>query len=237
MRKFSKRVTIFVAVFSSIFVLLAGGILTITLWPEPEFYIYNLGVDIAPYDDDPYRADNFHDNEHFYGFFCFGYDISETKPCSCFEYMIDKNASVYSPCDGVIKRIEYQPETNDYSILIVSGTLKSRLDLGTYYKIDVDHVTNIKVKSGDKVKVGQILGNPGPWEGNIGRVEIDIINNKVHYAPFQFCHPTVKTRLEQKISKLMSDIETRYGDPNIYDEARMIGAGSYLKEIPESIYH
>lgn len=86
------------------------------------------------------------------------------------EFYLKKDALVYSPTDGIITKIRYQPEDKDYYVWI-----KPRI--WSNWLVEIDHLTALQVKEGKKVTAGQVLGKPGRWypEHGVGRVELMII--------------------------------------------------------------
>jgi len=191
---------------------------------EGKLYLYNLGVDIS--------TDEFPNNEHIKKFIPFGAGGHPSgNPWANFEYVLDSNANVYSPCDGVVIDCFFQPDSKDWEIRIRPRTI------GGIWEVSLDHVLDVQVKNGDKVKAGQIVGKPGTWLEGLGRVEIQINNNKERYfyAPFAIFDPATKNTYEAKITKLMNDLQARPYDPlipgsyeNVFDQTSMLYPGCYM---------
>ena len=213
----------------SIIVVGIGGFVILGFLPD-NMPIYNLAVDV----DD---TSIFH---HFYGF---GSMLGADKMNCNFEYVLEPDARVVSPCNGILKEIKWQEETNDWSILITPDRFVS---FPKTLSVNLDHVTNLpdNIKQGAKVKVGDLLGNPGPWslwidgvfERMIGRVEIDITKNDIHYPPFSIFDSKTKAEYEAKIRKLIDDLGDNAHNPSVPGDYGSYGAGCWVDKVPESYY-
>ena len=249
MKKFAKHaklllVSTFILVFlgiSTIFVCVNGG--------EP--VLYNLIIDIAANGEGG-------NNDHIMHFYGFGMRDNIGQIQSDFKYWIAGSAAdidVYSPCDGTVVWLDpkFDGGEAEYQIMI-RPKVKRGFGFGlSHYIVVLDHVADVKVSYGQKIKAGQAVGKPGgkdffrnsPDGGRLVELSIDNAYNGMHYAPFMFFDPATKARYEAKIYKLMHDIEGRVG--NMYNPAHIAanhdytkmniyGAGCTLDKIPEKYY-
>ncbi|GIW62294.1 MAG: hypothetical protein KatS3mg090_1004 [Patescibacteria group bacterium] len=119
------------------------------------------------------------------------------------EFYLKKEALVYSPIDGTITEIRYQPEDKDYYIWI-----KPRF--WSDWLVEIDHLTALQVKKGEKVSAGQVLGKPGRWypEYGVGRVELMIIKEgrlDHYFCPSLFLAKEVKRDYDEFFSYAFKD--------------------------------
>lgn len=210
---------------------------------EGDFYIYNLGIDIGPYEAGEFQADSFNPNNlHFDNFFGFGQYLNPDKLNSCFEFRLSSSAHVYAPCDAKIIRIEYQPNDGDpsigdYSILLAPMNVKGSYSNG--WRIDMDHVildTSLGLHNGSILKAGDVLGTVGIWGSGTGRTEIDITKDGKHYAPMLFVHPSVEDKITAKVQSLVDRFHHPTWSPDNFAAGcwkSEYGDGTY---IPESYY-
>jgi hypothetical protein len=131
---------------------------------------------------------------------------------------VDVDSPVYSPVDGIIDRIDYQSDYEDYELFIKTGAL-------TGYIVSIDHIKNLTVREDEAVTAGQKLGTAGTWSDKQSRVELMVTKGNISYCPTQFFDPALKTELCKQISNFMSDWEEFKGDTTIYNESAMPDCG------------
>lgn len=136
-------------------------------------------------------------------------------------FFLKDDAEVNSPINGQVTKIEFQAEDSDYEIVIdVDGC-----------QISYDHIRNVAVSEGDSIKVGDLIGTPGPWDpgAGIGIIEIQIQDpgndNPEYYCPLFFMSDANRAATEADLSQLMSDIELLVSDDTTYDEDSMVYQG------------
>ncbi len=133
-----------------------------------------------------------------FGYVASGPGGEQTLPT--FEYRVRKDAKVYSPAAGYVVQLMYQPETDDYEI-ILSPSRNSR------WFVSIDHVRNITVSEGDWVESGQPLGYPGPWDDSHGRVELMVGKylgmKNIDYCPFELFNKSLAQQYMEKVERLM----------------------------------
>jgi len=192
----------------------------------------NLGVDFAPYNPTTGKAGAFiFENSVDKVFLEFGAEVSGEygpKILPTFEYIVDPNANVYAVCDGVVVEVEFQTETQDYSIGI-------RPTANSIWLINHDHVLSPTVSKGDEVTAGQVIGKPGTQSQTLGRTEIMVVEEtsggEIAYASFKLFDSSLLDNYQQRVWQLMSDWENFKGDSSIYDENSMVYAGCLYERL------
>jgi hypothetical protein len=135
-----------------------------------------------------------------------------------FEYKVDPDAQVVSPIDGIVSQVDYQEETEDFSIILLP-------EAGSEWMVNIDHVKNVAIAVGELVTAGQTVGIPGTWDETYGRVELMVVKGSTYYCPFDVFDASLKDEYENKVTQLMNDWEAFKGDDSIYDQAAMVSPG------------
>lgn len=195
----------------------------------------NLAVDFAPYDLRTGKAGAFRftkaEEKMFYVFgeVVNGSDGSKILPT--FEYHIDMAAIVYAAADGYVDKVKYQEDSKDYEIIIMAEQTSP-------WGIVYDHVKNPAVEEKNNVTAGQKLGNPGTWNGGLGRTEIQVVKfgegTTYSYCPFNYFDPALIEQFKQKVETLMSDWETYRADSGIYNQSEDIFPGCPYESLKET---
>jgi hypothetical protein len=174
--------------------------------------LYNLGID---FDDFDYESLGERDP-----LIAFGDVLSGTQLNPTFEYYLTSDATIIAPVSGTITDITERDDTNDYSIVITPTDASS-------WWVVLDHVLNVSVVEGDAVSAGDSLGTAGTWEDNIGRTELQVLNNDdgLSYCPTALLDSSVETQEQNNIINLITTWEEDAGDTSIYDENSMSPAG------------
>ncbi|MFQ5662053.1 MAG: peptidoglycan DD-metalloendopeptidase family protein [Candidatus Paceibacteria bacterium] len=197
---------------------------------------YNLGINFDDFefnnkDVSHYNNKIFLENGEFLG----GPD-AEVLPHPI--YVLPPGTEILSVVNGVVADITYQEMHDDYSLVIHPDN--------SSWTIDHDHVTNIKVKKGDKVTAGQViaespLATGGLRRSNLGFTEIMIVKlggGRSHGGNPTAClynllDDSVKEQYHKQIYKLVADWEEFKNDESIYDEENWESPGCILNEIIE----
>lgn len=109
---------------------------------------------------------------------------------------------IISAIDGVVVFIKEQPEANDYELFL--STFE-----GSNWVIGYDHVTDLKVKKGDKVKVGQRLGKAALERDRYYRYELQINHEQPNDMTTMTCPTTLLDKsVKDKYSKQFKQLET-----------------------------
>ena len=190
--------------------------------------IKNLGVRFEPWDKNSNRAGAFlflpTENKLFleYGVDVQGPDGPKILPT--FEYRTAKDAEVFAASDGVITKIAYQGQTQDYEILI-------QPEIGSQWTLGHDHVSAVAVSEGQSVKAGDVLGTAGTLGGALGRTEIMMwggpasAGRPLTYCPFKLFAPELLSEYQQKVSRHIKEWEEFKGNPDLYAEEKHLFAG------------
>lgn len=196
---------------------------------------YNLGVDF----NDFYFSE--YDLEHYNNkvFLESGDTVSGPGGRSILPhptYILQPGTEILSITDGKVEDISYQKDHDDYSLLVSPSN--------SSWKIDYDHVTNIRVSKGDSVVSGQVLAESPRATGslgeyNLGFMEIMVFQdsgphgNNPTVCFFNFLDDSVKTELHAKIYEFVSEWEEFKGDSDIYNEELWESPGCIYNEINE----
>ncbi len=123
---------------------------------------------------------------------------------------------------------------NDYGIMIAK-------DKGNKWRYEHEHISNPKVKLGDKVKAGDVIAEVGAHTNSYqyagyGQFEIGLYrphsNGVGGYEDcvFKFLDPAVKKDIQAKVSTFYKAWEEFRGDTSIYDEASYASPGCGMEE-------
>lgn len=180
----------------------------------------NLGVSFEAWDRSTNRAGAFiFSSSENKVFLEYGVEVPSseggTKILPTFEYRTDSDADVLSVIDGLVTKIDYQSNTQDYEVLI-------QPEENSQWTLGQDHISNLRVAKGDKVKAGDILGKVGTLGGNLGRTEIMLWKSSstrpVTYCPLKYFDPQLLAQYKQKIQQHMKDWEEFKGNLSLYNE-------------------
>ncbi len=88
---------------------------------------------------------------------------------------------------------------------------------------ETEHVMNLKVKVGDKVKAGTVIAEVSDYStrgyAGLGLVEIGVLkggNPPAHICTFDFLDDSIKTSVQNKLTQLEKDWEEFRGKPDLY---------------------
>lgn len=145
-----------------------------------------------------------------------------TKILPTFEYRTSPDADVLSAIDGVVTKVDYQSNTQDYEILI-------QPEENSQWTLGQDHINNPRVTKGNRVKAGDILGKVGSFGEGLGRTEIMLWKSSSTrpetHCPLKYFDPQLLSQYKQKIQQHMKDWEEFKGNSNIYNENNHILPG------------
>ncbi len=182
--------------------------------------LQNLVVEFGEWNGETGQAGDFHFVSYEEKVFLeFGAEVEGPdgpKILPTFEYRVNSEANVLSPIDGVIADTLHQSEGSDVEVWIKPTSESS-------YVVIIDHVTDLQVSVGMEIPAGTILGKPGPWNQDLGRVELMVVkmDEGLTYAPFYMFDAELKVTYEQKVWQLMEDWETFKSDTTLYDQPAM----------------
>ena len=133
-------------------------------------------------------------------------------------YIVPLGTGVMAISDGIVTSIKLQ-ETGDVEL----GITRPENPL---WGFGYDHVINIRIKEGDRVEAGDVIGevsNYSQWlrEDGYGVVEISLVNLERGYTPhcpFKYLDESIKQDYLNKISALYKSWEKYIGNSSLYDE-------------------
>ncbi|MFN8015127.1 MAG: M23 family metallopeptidase [Acidimicrobiia bacterium] len=164
------------------------------------------------------------------GFYFFGDMLPGNRTNPNFEFAsVKKDAKIIAAMDGIIPFIKDQPETNDNEVYLQSNE-------NSAWVIGYDHLINLKVKKGDKIKAGQVLGYPSPENNGLYRFEIQITQSQgdgQHHCPVDFLNKKVKSDIETKLKNMMTAWNQLNTEP-IYDLTKQNPIGCTKTVLTES---
>lgn len=144
-----------------------------------------------------------------------------SKVLPTFEYRVRSDADVLSPMDGVITRLEYQTDSNDWAIWIQTRA-------GAEWLVEIDHVLDLPddISVGDSIAAGTLLGKPGTWGDGLGRVELLVVFGDSYHCPFSLFDSALIDDYRAQVTDLMNAIESENttGEP-FYDQDSMVEPG------------
>lgn len=195
---------------------------------EPPLLIKNIGINLDYFDPKTNKAGDFVFTKQklqfdrlFMGFgFVIpvavssrGKDKANPQPT----FIVPLGTPVRSLVDGVVANIP-KVWSGDYSIQV---TTDGKMQKWVY---ETEHIINPKVKVGDRVAAGQIIGEVSNYDKGLptgfGIVEIGILkggNPPYHVCPFAYLDPSVKEKLLDKIKAFYESWQQYRGDATLYN--------------------
>lgn len=149
--------------------------------------LYNLGI--ASLDEVNVSADATRDftKSGHKGFYIFG-DILPGTPVRHnpnFEFAsMKEDAKLISAIDGVVGFTQMQQDSNDYEVFLMTSEQSN-------WVIGYDHVVDPKVKKGDIVKVGDLIGYPARQGNGLLRFEFQVNKNNGGQDGLHICPVTL----------------------------------------------
>ncbi len=101
--------------------------------------------------------------------------------------------------------------------------------------IGYDHVTDLKVQKGDKVKVGDVIGAPARQNNGLLRFEFQVNKNKngqdgIHVCPSTLLAPAVKEAQLKQLRDMQDSWEKTTG-LELYDTTKQEPTGCLMKDM------
>ncbi len=146
------------------------------------------------------------------------------------EFYAKSDANVYSPSNGIIDRIDYQKENADYYLWIKPKSWSSWI-------IEIDHLKEPKVKKGQKVVAGQVLGKVGNWyqKEGVGRTELMIVKRgriQHYFCPYIFAEKQAK----EKFAKYFNTVINKWKNNSTQNISKYILPGCFYKELKDKSF-
>lgn len=151
------------------------------------------------------------------GFYVFGDALPGGRQNPNFEFAsLQPTTEVIAAIDGVVVNIKEQTEVG-----VTDNEVFIQPKEGSAWTVGYDHLVNIKVKRGDSVKAGDVLGNPAPQNNGAYRFELQINKDTAsttHICPSTIVAATVKEKLLGELKTMLEAWEQQTGF-ELYDIA------------------
>ncbi len=199
--------------------------------------IKHLGVNLDYYDPATNKAGDFEFTKEDISFnrlfFDYGYEVpansagpAKKNPQPTF--IVPLGTKVHALVDGEVYDVP-KLYSNDYSVMVQAE--------GSDLIFETEHVMNVKVKKGDKVKAGDVIAEVSDYDAKnyagMGLVEIGILkggNPPSHVCPFDYLDDSIKDESLKKITALQKSWEDYRGDSTIYDESKVVIPGCLTRD-------
>lgn len=153
-------------------------------------------------------------------------DAGGTNPQPTF--LLPLGTKVRALIDGEVVKIP-KLYSGDYSIHMQGE--------GSNLVFETEHVINVKVKVGDKVKAGDVIAEVSDYNGDRldgkGVLEIGVLitgKTPSHACTFDYLDDSIKTDMLKKIRALEDSWENYRGVPNAYQQDKEVIAGCLTRE-------
>lgn len=204
---------------------------------KSEVKIKHLGVDLGAYDPATNKAGDFvftkEKLEFNRLFFDYGFEVpansagpAKKNPQPTF--ILPLGTKVHSLVDGEVFDVP-KLYSNDYSVMVQGE--------GSELIFETEHVINVKVRKGDKVKAGDVIAEVSDYDAKnyagMGLVEIGVLkggNPPSHLCPFDYLDDSIKGDTFKKITALQKSWEQYRGDSSIYDESKVVIPGCLSRD-------
>lgn len=179
---------------------------------EPDLQIYNFGIeDLGNVEVVATATRDFTVNKRK-GFYLFGDELPGTpvRYNPNFEFAsLKEGTTLISAIDGVVGFVREQKESKDFEVFLMPQEPSRWL-------IGYDHVTDLKVKKGDKVKVGQELGKPARENSGNLRYEFQINKDNdsddgTHICPSSLLASSVRQKVLNDLANMQNSWESITG--------------------------
>lgn len=198
---------------------------------EPPLLLKSIGVNLDYYDPASNRAGDFvfikkklqFDRLFMgYGFFIPSSEAYSAKYNPQPTFILPLGTPARSLVDGIVVSIPTL-WSGDYSVQV---TVNGKMEKWIY---ETEHIINPKVKVGDRVVAGQIIGEVSDFSQGLpagfGMVEIGILKGgqvPQHVCPFAYLDPSIKQEIQKKIVEFYKTWEEYVGDRTLHDESESV---------------
>ncbi len=138
-------------------------------------------------------------------------------------FILPMGTKVHSLVDGEVFDVP-KLYSDDYSVMVRGE--------GSELIFETEHIINVKVKKGDKVKAGDVVGEVSGYSAHgydgLGLVEIGVLkggNPPSHLCTFDYLDDSIKDETLKKITSMKKAWEEYRGDSSIYDETKVVIPG------------
>ena len=136
-------------------------------------------------------------------------------------FHVPLGTDVKAPISGTVE-VGYIEHTKDWAVSIKQSNHE--------YAVSFEHLVDVKVKEGDSVKVGDVLGDASPrntFQNKIAMVEMAVWtggSSIVKYCPFDFLDESLKPEYTEKINSIVKDWEAFIGK-DVYQQENWVSPG------------
>jgi len=201
--------------------------------------IKSLGINLGEYNPDTGMAGDLKFTKATFAsgmqtlFFEYGYEVATNSAGAAKKnpqptFIAPLGTKVMSLVDGTVVNIP-KLYSSDYSIHVQAE--------GSDLIFETEHVINVKVKKGEKVKAGQYIAEVSDYDARnydgLGLFEIGILksgNPPSHVCPFDYLDDSIKSETNKKILSLQKAWEEYRGDSSIYDESKTVVPGCLTRD-------
>jgi prepilin-type N-terminal cleavage/methylation domain-containing protein len=143
-------------------------------------------------------------------------------------FILPLGTKVHALVDGEVFEVP-KLYSNDYSVMIQGE--------GSDLIFETEHVINVVVKKGQKVKAGDVVAEVSDYDAKnwagYGLFEIGVLkggNPPSHLCTFDYLDDSIKDDVNAKLTALMKSWEQYRGDTSIYDEASAESPGCVTRD-------
>ncbi len=175
-----------------------------------ELLLQNVGLDT--FDNilyDKYAITSYKQEGHK-GFYFFGDTLPGARKNPNFEFSsLKEGTKIIAAIDGTITFIKEQSESSDKEVFLQTNE-------NSQWVIGYDHLVNVTVKKGDKVKAGDVLGEPAVQNNGLRRFEFQVNRKQsggddIHVCPTTLMAASYKDGLEKSLNTMMQQWNTFAG--------------------------
>ena len=145
-------------------------------------------------------------------------------------FIMPLGTKLRAPVSGIV-RTSYFDHVKDYGVSISDSE-------NSEWQVSFEHMANLTVKDGDRVKAGDIVGESAPRntsQGKYAMTELSVWQagqSIIKHCPFDFLVDNQKEIYSQKLSQLAADWEAFLGK-DIYQEDAWVSPGCLEASIVE----
>lgn len=144
-------------------------------------------------------------------------------------FLLPLGTKIHALIDGEVVKVP-KLYSGDYSVHMQGE--------GSDLVFETEHVINVNVKVGDKVKAGDIIAEVSNYNGDrldgMGLVELGVlITGKTpgHACTFDYLDDSIKTETLKKLRALEDSWESYRGEPNAYQQDKEVIPGCLSRNI------
>lgn len=173
---------------------------------EPDIELQNIGLQNIEDIDVNMQAVSEYSSKGLKGFYVFGDKLTGNRLNPNFEYAsLRSGTQVVSAINGVVGFIKEQSDSKDLEVIIQPKE-------GSVWSVGYDHLTHVKVKKGDKIKAGDVIGEPSVQNNGLLRFELQVNKDKngqtIHHCPSTLLANGVKEKYINELASMQKKWES-----------------------------